>query len=74
MIKIITLAPKEGEGYKFIKEIKLKTDIVLSIGHTAATFEQGVDTIDLGLSLMPRMRLRGCRPLIIVNWDQLVLF
>ena len=50
LIKIITLAPEEDEAYKFIKEIKLKTDIVLSMGHTAATFKQAVDAIDLGLS------------------------
>lgn len=48
IIKIITLAPEEDENHEFIK--KLNEDVVLSIGHTNASYEQAMDAIENGIS------------------------
>ncbi|EKO1912665.1 N-acetylglucosamine-6-phosphate deacetylase [Clostridium botulinum] len=50
VIKIITLAPEKDENFKFLKDIKENTDIVLSIGHSDATYEQAMVAIDNGIS------------------------
>ncbi|EPY6467408.1 N-acetylglucosamine-6-phosphate deacetylase [Clostridium sporogenes] len=50
VIKIITLAPEKDENFKFLKYIKENTDIVLSIGHSDATYEQAMAAIDNGIS------------------------
>ncbi|WP_434304869.1 N-acetylglucosamine-6-phosphate deacetylase [Clostridium botulinum] len=50
VIKIITLAPEKDENFKFLKYIKENTDIVLSIGHSDATYEQAMTAIDNGIS------------------------
>ncbi|WP_125153506.1 N-acetylglucosamine-6-phosphate deacetylase [Clostridium rectalis] len=50
VIKIITLAPEKDENHDFIKEIKEKTDIILSIGHSDATYEEAIEAIEDGLS------------------------
>ncbi|NFG96135.1 N-acetylglucosamine-6-phosphate deacetylase [Clostridium sporogenes] len=50
VIKIITLAPEKDENFKFLKYIKENTDIVLSIGHSDATYEQAMVAIDNGIS------------------------
>lgn len=50
LIKMITLAPEEDKNFEFIKEVKLKTDIILSMGHTATTFNQAIEGIRLGIS------------------------
>jgi len=50
VIKIITLAPEEDEGYKFIKRIKKESNIVLSIGHSNATYEETNEAIKNGIS------------------------
>ncbi|EJE7233406.1 N-acetylglucosamine-6-phosphate deacetylase [Clostridium sporogenes] len=50
VIKIITLAPEKDENFKFLKYIKENTDIVLSIGHSDATYEQAIAAIDNGIS------------------------
>ncbi|MFQ7057405.1 MAG: hypothetical protein ACLRQX_02110 [Turicibacter sanguinis] len=44
VIKLITLAPEVDEGYEFIKAMKLKTDIKLSMGHTSTTFAKAGDS------------------------------
>ncbi|WP_138207348.1 N-acetylglucosamine-6-phosphate deacetylase [Haloimpatiens lingqiaonensis] len=49
-IKIITLAPEMDKDYEFIKKVKRDTDIVLSIGHTNATYEEAMEAIELGVS------------------------
>lgn len=49
-IKIITLSPEMDEKYEFIKRVKRDTDIVLSIGHTDATYEQAIEAMELGIS------------------------
>ncbi|NFN85834.1 N-acetylglucosamine-6-phosphate deacetylase [Clostridium sporogenes] len=50
VIKIITLAPEMDEDFKFLKDIKENTNIVLSIGHSDATYEQAMESIDNGIS------------------------
>src|SRR5665647_434905 len=50
IIKIITLAPEEDLKFNFIKSIKEKTNIVLSIGHTNSDYEAAMEAIDAGIS------------------------
>lgn len=50
VIKIITLAPEKDKNFEFLKDIKENTDIVLSIGHSDATYEQAMAAIDNGIS------------------------
>ena len=50
VIKLITLAPEVDEGYEFIKAMKLKTDIKLSMGHTSTTFAKAKEAIQLCIS------------------------
>lgn len=50
VIKLITIAPEVDEGFEFIKEIKRKTNIKLSMGHTSATFKEAKEAIRLGVS------------------------
>ncbi len=39
IIKIITMAPEEDQDFKAIKEIRRDTDVIVSMGHTDATYE-----------------------------------
>lgn len=50
VIKLTTVAPETEGALDAIKEVKEKTDIVLSIGHTSATFAQAMAGIDAGIS------------------------
>ncbi|WP_250674499.1 N-acetylglucosamine-6-phosphate deacetylase [Paraclostridium ghonii] len=50
VIKVITYAPEEDIDFNFTKYIKNNTDIVLSIGHSAATFVEAREAIRLGAS------------------------
>ena len=50
VIKIITLAPELDKNFKFLKEVKKNTNIVLSIGHSDATYEQAMESINNGVS------------------------
>lgn len=50
IIKIITMAPEKDENFNFIKAVKKNTDIVLSIGHSDATYEQAEEAIKLGVN------------------------
>ncbi|MBK5246129.1 MAG: N-acetylglucosamine-6-phosphate deacetylase [Peptostreptococcaceae bacterium] len=50
IIKIITLAPEEDFQFEFIKSIKEKTNIILSIGHTNSDYETAMKAIDAGIS------------------------
>ncbi|WP_123054575.1 N-acetylglucosamine-6-phosphate deacetylase [Clostridium sp. JN-1] len=49
-IKIITLAPEKDENLSFIKTVKEKTDIALSIGHSDASYEQAMTAIENGIT------------------------
>lgn len=48
IIKIITYAPETDKNLEFTKQIKKNTDIVLSIGHSNAKFEEARNAINLG--------------------------
>ncbi|MFL0246105.1 N-acetylglucosamine-6-phosphate deacetylase [Candidatus Clostridium stratigraminis] len=50
LIKIITMAPEEDNEFKFIKEVKKDTDIVLSMGHTNSDFETAMEAVRYGIS------------------------
>lgn len=50
IIKIITLAPEVDEDNNFIKETKRKTDIILSIGHSNAEYNEAMEAIANGIS------------------------
>jgi N-acetylglucosamine-6-phosphate deacetylase len=50
VIKLITLAPEEDENCDFIKETKEKTNIILSIGHSNADYEETMESIKCGIS------------------------
>lgn len=54
VIKIITVAPETIQGSSFIEECK-KNDIVLSIGHSAATYEETKLAIQQGFSHITHM-------------------
>ena len=50
VIRVITFAPEMPGAEAFIRTMREKTDIALSIGHTNATFREAMDAIDLGAS------------------------
>lgn len=50
IIKIITMAPEEDDEFQFIKKVKENTNIVLSIGHSDATYEEAIEAIECGVS------------------------
>lgn len=50
VIKLVSYAPELDEQYDFTKEVKEKTDITLSIGHTNATYDQAIEAIENGVS------------------------
>ena len=50
IIRLVTMAPEMKNGYEAIKEICEKSDVVVSIGHTNATFEEALKGIESGAS------------------------
>ena len=50
IIKVITYAPEKDLNFEFTKYIKNNTDIVLSMGHTSASYEEAVEAIKHGAS------------------------
>ncbi len=50
IVKILTMAPEMPGGLDFIREITTKSDIVVSIGHTDASFEEAMAAIQAGAS------------------------
>lgn len=48
VIKLISYAPEMDENYSFTKEVKEKTDITLSIGHTNASYNQAKEAFACG--------------------------
>ncbi len=50
IIKIITLAPEEDEGFEIIKKIANETNIVISMGHTAADYKTALESTENGVS------------------------
>ena len=49
VIKVITMAPEKDEKFEFIKAVKKNTDILMSIGHSKATFDEANAAIDAGV-------------------------
>lgn len=50
VIKLTTVAPEMDGALEAIKKVKENSDIVLSIGHTSATFAQAMAGIEAGIS------------------------
>ncbi len=50
IIKIITIAPEIDPQCDFIKKVKEKTNIVLSIGHSDASYEETMEAVKNGIS------------------------
>ena len=48
VIRVMTFAPEMPGGERFLREIREKTEIALSIGHTNATYDQARAAIALG--------------------------
>lgn len=55
VIKVITYAPEKDIDFDFTREIKRCTDIVLSIGHSNASYEQAKEAINLGVTNVTHM-------------------
>lgn len=49
LIKIATLSPETDENMSCIRELARDTDILLSMGHTDATYEQAIKAIQNGV-------------------------
>lgn len=50
VIKIITMAPEEDEGFNFIKEVRNNSDAVISMGHTNADYKTAIEAVRYGIS------------------------
>ena len=50
VIRIITLAPEEDEGFAAIREITTDTDVVVSMGHTSADYKTAMQSTYAGVS------------------------
>lgn len=50
IIKLITFAPETDENLHFAKKVKETSDIVLSIGHSNASYEEAMEAINCGVS------------------------
>ncbi len=55
IIRILTMAPEMPGGLEMIKAITEQSDIVVSIGHTNASFEQALEAIDAGASYITHL-------------------
>jgi N-acetylglucosamine-6-phosphate deacetylase len=49
VIRVITMAPERDEGHRFIHQMQAYPQIVLSIGHSNATFEEAMEAINAGV-------------------------
>lgn len=50
IISLITLAPEVEGSLDFIEEVNKQTDIVMSMGHTNATYDQAIKGIEKGIT------------------------
>lgn len=50
IIKILTFAPEMDADHAVIRRIKEKTDVVISIGHTAADYDEATASFEAGIS------------------------
>lgn len=49
VIKIITMAPEVQGASKFLNEMKQNPEIILSIGHSKATYDEAMEAIEQGI-------------------------
>ncbi len=49
IIKIVSMAPEMDEGHEVIKEVSRNTDILISMGHTGAKYEEAVSAVNDGV-------------------------
>lgn len=49
LIKIATMAPEQDDNFEAIRELKKDTNILISMGHTNATFEQAMAATENGV-------------------------
>lgn len=49
VIKIVTLAPEMDKDFTEIKKIASNSDVIISMGHTAATYDQACEAIYAGV-------------------------
>lgn len=50
IIRIVTIAPEMDKGHEAIKEVSEKTDILISMGHTGANYDEAVSAVKDGVS------------------------
>lgn len=50
IVSLITIAPEIEGALEFIQQVKRETNIVLSMGHTGASYEQATEGIAYGIS------------------------
>jgi len=50
VVRIVTVAPEMSGGHPFIKRLRKESDIIVSIGHSDASFEQAMEAITMGVS------------------------
>ena len=50
IIKSVTLAPEMDEGHKCIKKLAAESDVLVSMGHTDATFEEAMSAAKDGVN------------------------
>ncbi len=50
IIRSVTLAPEMDEGHEAIKEVARSSDILISMGHTGAGYEEAVSAVNDGVS------------------------
>lgn len=49
IIKVFTVAPEVDGAEECIKKVSAETDVLISMGHTDATFEQAITGVDCGV-------------------------
>lgn len=49
VIRIITMAPEKDPDFATIKAIKAETDVLVSMGHTDATYEEAMASVEAGV-------------------------
>ena len=50
VIREITVAPETDKGFRFIREVRRRTNVAVSMGHTAADYETAMAAIDAGVN------------------------
>ena len=49
VLKIITFAPEEDPGFRFLQKVVAETDILLAMGHTNADYGTAMEAVELGV-------------------------